>query len=75
MSSRRYKQGVERSQGMLLPPRVEEYVTKDNSVRAIDVYVNSLNMDELGFQSTIGGLAPGQPAYPPAALLKLYLYG
>jgi len=75
MTSRRYKQGLERSQGMLLPPSIEEYVTKDNPVRAIDVYVNSLNMEELGFQNTTGGLTPGQPAYPPAVLLKLYLYG
>jgi len=75
MTQRRYKQGLERSQGMLLPPSMEEYVTKDNPVRAIDVYVNSLNMEELGFQNTTGGLTPGQPAYPPPILLKLYLYG
>jgi transposase/Holliday junction resolvase-like predicted endonuclease len=60
---------------MLLPPRVEEYVTEENAVRAIDVYVNSLDMESMGFRNTTGGLRPGQPAYPPAALLKLYLYG
>ena len=75
MTQRRYKQGIDRNQGMLLPPSVEEYVVKDNPVRAIDVYVNSLDMEGMGFQNTTGGLTPGQPAYPPPILLKLYLYG
>ena len=75
MTSRRYKQGIDRSQGMLLPPSIEEYVTRDNPVRAIDVYVNNLDMEGMGFQNTTGGLTPGQPAYPPVIMMKLYLYG
>ena len=75
MTSRRYKQGIDRSQGMLLPPSIEEYVTRDNPVQAIDVYVNNLDMEGMGFQNTTGGLTPGQPAYPPVIMLKLYLYG
>ena len=75
MSRRRYKEGQSRKQGMLLPPSIEEYVGEDNPVRAIDVYVDSLDLEALEFGKTGGQLSPGQPAYPPAALLKLYLYG
>lgn len=73
--SRRYKNGVDRSQGMLLPPRVEEYVGEDNAVRAIDAYVESLDLARLGFQHASGSLSAGRPSYRPQALLKLYLYG
>ena len=75
MKTRRYKQGISRQQGMLLPPRIEEYITEDNPVRAIDVYVASLDLEALGFRNIGGGQTPGQPAYPPSAILKLYLYG
>jgi transposase len=73
--SRRYKQGQNRNQDMLLPPSVEEYVSEDNTVRAIDAYVESLDLQKLGYTNTQGGISQGQPAYAPAALLKLYLYG
>jgi transposase/cell division protein FtsB len=72
---RRYKQGTARFQYALLPPRVEDYVGEDNTVRGIDAYVETLDMDALGFRNAGGDLAPGQPAYPPAALLKLYIFG
>jgi len=75
MAMRRYKQGMEHQQGLLLPARVDEYVSQDNPVRAIDVYVDSLDMEAMGFQHTTGGVMAGQPAYPPRAMLKLYLYG
>jgi transposase len=75
MAMRRYKQGMERQQGLLLPARIDEYVSQDNPVRAIDVYVDSLDMEAMGFQHTTGGVMAGQPAYPPRAMLKLYLYG
>ena len=74
MRKRQYKQGQDREQGMLLPVRVEEYISEDNGVRAVDVYVDSLDMGALGFGNTEGGGA-GQPAYPPGGLLKLYWYG
>lgn len=72
---RRYKQGVDRHQGLLLPERVEDYVDDDNSVRALDAYVDSLDLESLGFTHSEERVGPGQPAYPPQALLKLYLYG
>jgi transposase len=75
MSKRRYKQGLDRRQGMLLPERVEDYVTEENAVRAIDTYVDSLDLGELGFRNASGGLTPGQPAFSPKVLLKLFIYG
>ena len=75
MSSRRYQPVLNRQQEMLLPPCVDEYVNQNNPVRAIDAYVDTLDLQALGFKNTQPGIAAGQPAYNPAALLKLYLYG
>lgn len=75
MEKRHYKQGIDRQQGMLLPARVEDYITEENAVRAVDVYVDSLDLEGLGFGNTEGGVSAGQPSYPPGGLLKLYLYG
>ena len=74
-SSRRYQQSLNRNQTMLLPPSVEEYVSQQNTVRAINAYVDTLNLQSLGFTNTEIITEVGQPAYNPAALLKLYLYG
>lgn len=75
MSRRHYKPGQDRQQGMLLPYRVEDNVSEDNPVRAIEVYVESLDLAALGFQHASGPLTAGQPAFAPGGLLKLYLYG
>lgn len=75
MVKRRYKTGVDRNQGFLLPPSVEEYVSAENPVRAIDSYVESLDLEKLGFRHAGGELRAGQPAYEPKVQLKLYLYG
>jgi len=72
---RRYKQGTARSQYALLPPRIEDYVGEDNTVRAIDAYVETLDLDALGFRNASGELAPGNRRSPPGALLKLYIFG
>lgn len=66
--------GENREQGTFLPDRVEDYVSANNPVRVIDAYVESLDMEQLGFQK----YAPndtGRPMYAPKDLLKLYLYG
>jgi transposase len=73
--SYQYKTGVPREQGILLPPRVDEFVSDDNAVRAIEAYVESLDLAQLGFQHTIGGGGSGQPPFAPGTLLKLYLWG
>jgi transposase len=75
MTTRRYEVGIDRQQGQLLPPKVDDYIEEANIVRVIDCYIDSLDLDELGFQYASGKLTAGQPAYPPGSLLKLYLYG
>lgn len=76
MTNRTFKTGVSREQVSLLPPRVEDYVAKDNPVRAIESYVEALDLTALGFRHADRGLGEaGQPPYAPADLLKLYLYG
>jgi transposase len=69
-----YVEGLSRSQTFLLPKTIEEYVAPDNPVRFIDAYVNTLDMEKLGFtHSTPQDL--GRPSYNPKDLCKLYLYG
>ncbi|CCE22618.1 IS1182 family transposase [Methylotuvimicrobium alcaliphilum] len=75
MSSRRYHRALNRQQDMLLPLCIDDYVSQNNPVRAIDAYVDTLDLYVLGFKNTEPVIGAGQPAYDPAALLKLYLYG
>src|ERR1700731_1468460 len=70
----RFVVGDDRGQSTLFPERLDDYVGYDNPVRAIDVFVDELDLGELGF----GGVEPratGRPAYHPATLLKIYIYG
>jgi transposase len=76
MTNRTFKTGLSREQVSLLPPRVEDYVDRCKPVRAIDSYVEALDMAALGFRHADRGVGEaGQPPYAPADLLKLYLYG
>ena len=70
-----YKEGVNINQTQFFPPTVDEYVDKNNPVRAIGAYVDTLNMFELGFTNTCKKGRDGQPAYDPKLLLKIYIYG
>lgn len=70
-----YKQGQNRKQQLLFPPSIDEYVSKDNSVRAIEDYVELLDMEKLGFTKSALVSTDGQPAYHPKLLLKIYIYG
>lgn len=71
---KRFVDGVDRSQGLLLPDRLEDYVHEDNPVRVVDAFVEALDLSELGFEAA-NRAAGGRPAYHPAALLKIYIYG
>ncbi len=75
MPSTYYKTGGVRQQALLLPARIEDYVGRDNVVRAIEVYVASVDLAKLGFRHAVRVIGAGQPPYDPADLLKLYLYG
>ena len=74
MTERRYQQVLDRELSLLLPPSLEEYVSSDNPVRAIDLWVRSLDLQQLGFKHTEASTAVKQPAYDPAVLPKLYLF-
>src|SRR5437899_2921055 len=74
-TNRTYKSGQSRDQVSFLPPCLEDYVGRDNPVRAVDVYVDSLDLNELGFRDVGSDGGAGQPPYDPADLLRLYLYG
>ncbi len=66
--------GADRQEVLLFPPSLDEYITEDNPVRFIDAFVDQLDLQALGFTRAVA--APtGRPAYHPADLLKLYLYG
>ena len=66
--------GTNRDQTVLFPDTIDKYVDKENHVRFIDAFVNSLNLEKLGFKHSI--LADtGRPSYNPSDLLKLYVYG
>ena len=71
---KRFVDGVDRSQGLLLPDRLEDYVDEDNPVRVVDAFVEALDLSELGFEAA-NRAASGRPAYHPGALLKIYIYG
>jgi transposase len=71
---KRFIEGEDRGQETLLPELLDDYVAEDNPVRVIDVFVEELDLGKLGFD----GVRPartGRPAYPPAVMLKLYIYG
>ena len=71
---KRFIEGENRDQSILFPERLDDYIGEDNPVRAIDVFVHELELKSLGFD----GMEPeetGRPAYHPATLLKIYIYG
>src|SRR6266849_3038879 len=71
---KRFVEGEERRQGVLLPEYLDDYVAEDNPVRVIDVFVDELDLGTLGFAGVVPE-ATGRPAYHPGALLKIYVYG
>ena len=71
---KRFIEGEDRGQCTLFPERLDEYIGEDNLVRLIDVFVDELDLGDLGFER-VARPASGRPAYHPAVLLKLYIYG
>lgn len=67
-------QGLDRTQILLFPEALDDYITPQNPVRVIDCFVQTLDLAELGF-SRAQAAETGRPAYDPADLLKLYIYG
>src|ERR1700674_3449013 len=71
---RRFVEGLDRGQSTLFPECLEDWIDDDNPVRAIDVFVDELELAELGF-SGVDPEVTGRPSYHPSGLLKLYIYG
>ena len=69
----KYIQGQNRSQTYLFPVTLDDAISKDNEVRLIDFFVDSLALESFGFQ--IDHSENGRPAYHPGDLLKLFIYG
>ena len=71
---KRFVQGDDRTQVTFLPELLDDYVTENDPVRVIDVFVDRLDLGKLGFE----GVEPestGRPSYHPSTLLKIYIYG
>jgi len=71
---KRFIQGEDRNQATLLPELLDDYVADTNPVRVVDVFVDELDLGQLGFEG-VDPAATGRPAYHPAILLKIYIYG
>src|SRR5476651_136038 len=71
---KRFVEGTDRSQSTLFPVHLDDYVAEDNIVRVVDAFIEALDLHALGFT----GAQPsrtGRPAYHPAVLLGIYIYG
>ena len=71
---KRFVEGEDRLQAALLPHCLDDYVTEDNPVRVIEAFIDGLDLAMLGFAGVVPETT-GRPAYHPATLLKIYLYG
>jgi transposase len=69
-----FVEGIDRSQSSLFPTHLEDYVAEDNPVRAVDAFVEGLDLGKLGF-GRVEPLEKGRPCYHPATLLKIYIFG
>ena len=64
---------MRRAQATLFPERLDDYVAEDSPVRVIDVFIDELDLGDLGFKTQAN--PTGRPAYHPATMLKLFVYG
>jgi transposase len=71
---KRFVQGDNRTQSLLLPEALDDYVTDTNPVRVVDVFVDELDLHQLGFEGVEPALT-GRPSYHPEVMLKIYIYG
>ena len=67
-----YRYG-DRQQTQLFPQSIEEYIAKDDPVRAYDAFVEALDLAELGINLDANKV--GNSEYDPQAMLKLLVYG
>src|ERR1700684_552998 len=71
---KRFVEGEDRRQGVLLPEYLDDFVAEENQVRVIEAFVDELDLRGLGFEGVVPE-ATGRPSYHPATMLKIYVYG
>ena len=71
---KRFIAGQDRTQSTLLTELLDEYISEENPVRVIDLFVDQWDLKSLGFEGVVPA-DTGRPSYHPAVLLKLYVYG
>lgn len=71
---KRFIEGRDRSQRILLLEQLDDYVADSNPVRVVDVFVDELDLVQMGFEGAMPAQT-GRPAYHPSILLKIYIYG
>jgi len=69
----RYIEGEDRTQATLFPESLDEYVSEENHVRVVDVFVDTMDLSKMGFRTIPADT--GRPSYHPSTMLKLYIYG
>ncbi len=67
----KFIQGKDRSQVSFFC--LEEQIDDNNEIRFVELFVNSINLADVGFKMDF--IDNSRPAYHPADLLKLFLYG
>ncbi|SOD24109.1 Transposase [Variovorax sp. YR752] len=71
---KRFIEPGDRSQTTLLPECLDDYISEENPIRVVDVFVDELKLYQLGFEGAEPA-ATGRPSYHPSVLLKIYIYG
>ncbi|MCJ7684677.1 MAG: transposase, partial [Desulfobacteraceae bacterium] len=71
---KRFIEGDSRTQATLFPERLDDWIAEDNPVRAVDAFVEELDLSQLGFESAEPAVT-GRPSYHPGTMLKIYIYG
>ena len=71
---KRFIEGENRFQSTLFPESLEDYIAKDNSIRIVDAFIDTLKLKQLGFEGAEPS-ATDRPGYQPATMLKIYVYG
>jgi len=66
-------EGENRTQATLFPETLDDYISEENSVRVIDIFIDQLKLSNLGFKTVSADT--GRPAYHPSSMLKLFIYG
>lgn len=66
--------GVDRGQSVLFPERLDDWIGEDSLVCVVDLFVEELDLQRLGF-ARFTPARTGRSGYHPAVLLKLFIYG